>query len=173
MAYADKDGDGMCASHIGRLGPGALLGDWGRAPTTPHRPCHHQPSPRHQPPHPMLYHNPNAHLPPPLRVSFEEYCKVVIGSKPTSPTMKEAAPGTEDAPTPAPAEEAPAQDAPGQESPAEESPAQEKSAAALVPEAKPEAKPDAVTRKSSAASSTAASIARAKVHAITTPRGYA
>ena len=109
------------------------------------------------------------HTSPPLRVSFEEYCKVVIGSKPTSPTMKEAAPGTEDAPTPAPAEEAPAQDAPGQESPAEESPAQEKSAAALVPEAKP----DAVTRKSSAASSTAASIARAKVHAITTPRGYA
>ena len=111
------------------------------------------------------------HAFPPLRVSFEEYCKVVIGSKPTSPTMKEAALGTEDAPTPAPAEEAPAQDAPGQESPAEESPAQEKSAAALVPEAKPEAKPNAV--KSNAASSTAASIARAKVHAPTTPRGYA
>ena len=110
------------------------------------------------------------HASPPLRVSFEEYCKVVIGSKPTSkPTVKEAALGTEDAPTPAPAEEAPAQDAPGQESPAEEAPAQEKSAAALVPEAKPEAKP--VT--STAASSTAASIARAKVHAPTTPRGYA
>ena len=109
------------------------------------------------------------HAFPPLRVSFEEFCKVIIGSK---PTVKEAALSSEDAPTPAPAEEAPAQDAPGEESPAEEAPAQEKSAAALVPKAKPEAKPDAVTSRT-AASSTAASIARAKVRAPTTPRGYA
>ena len=35
MAYADKDGDGMCASHIGRLGPGDC---WGVGDAPPPRP---------------------------------------------------------------------------------------------------------------------------------------
>ena len=97
--------------------------------------------------------SPNQSTLPPVRVSFDEFCKVVVGPKPTAtPTVEEAALSTDDAPTPAPA----------QEKPAQEAPAQEKPAAALVPGTKPPAD-----------RSTTASIARAKQAPVTTPRGYA
>ena len=141
VEYADKDGDGMCASHTS---PGGQRG-LGTRP-------HHAPPPHHQPPHPIPCHLTNLRFPP-VRVSFDEFCKVVIGPKPTvTPTVEEAALSTDDAPTPAPA----------QEKPAQEAPAQEKPAAALVPGTKP-----------AADRSTTASIARAKQAPVTTPRGYA